>query len=57
MHGYIDEEKLFAIIGDQIQIDEEQFYIEIKKQNWCYEKYKLFKAIEQLNTDTPSNFK
>ena len=48
MRGSLDEYKLFAIIEDQMLIDEDEFNREIKKQTWCTEKAKVLELAMEL---------
>ena len=41
MRGSLDEHRLFAIIEDQIHIDEELFQAKYSSQTWGHQKSKL----------------
>ena len=53
MRGCLEEHRLFAIIEDQMLIDEDEFNKEIKKQTWGTEKKKIFDLAMELEA---SNF-
>lgn len=42
MRGHVEEHLLFAIVEDQVLIDEEEFKREILKQQWSKEKGRVF---------------
>ena len=48
MRGCLDEHRLFAIIEDQMLIDEDEFNREIKKQSWSTDKANILQLVAEI---------